>query len=51
MVQSGISFRAFARFRATAFGHDAGYSSDALDKLLKILGNSPNKMCINLGNA
>jgi hypothetical protein len=27
-----------------------GYSSDALDKPLKILGNSPNKMCINLVN-
>jgi hypothetical protein len=28
-----------------------GYSSDALDKLLKLLGNSPIRMCTNLGNA
>jgi hypothetical protein len=52
MVQSGILFRLCAHFLGLLLsGHGMGYSGDALDKLLKILGNSPNKMCTNLGNA
>ena len=51
MVQSGICPDWVHRFwGGSLLGHVMGYSSDALDKLLKILGNSPIKMCTNLGN-
>ena len=51
MVQSGICPDLGAPFLGRLLlDHAMGYSSDALDKLLKILGNSPNKMCTNLGN-
>jgi len=52
MVQSGICSGMGAPFLGRRpGGHMTGYSSDALDKLLIILGNSPTKMCTNLGNA
>jgi hypothetical protein len=52
MVQSGICSGMGAPFLGRwPGGHMTGYSSDALDKLLIILGNSPTKMCTNLGNA
>ena len=51
MVQSGICPDLGAPFLGRLLlDHAMGYSSDALDKLLKILGNSPIKMCTNLGN-